>query len=295
MAGRGEESSGATDSRTALEQALQNLQTAVAVSGAEIHCGNLPALPVAEAHLVQLFQNLIGNAIQYRGAGAPEIRIPAKLLHGEWVFSVRDNGMGIPPEFHKQIFGLFKRLHGREIPGTGMGLAMCQKIAERYGGRIWVESETGHGAEFFFALPATLATAANETSRHDPPLRLMWAAPLPSDSAANPGARGSRSLHGPAGEQSLCAPPRYRTDAPLLVSLRVAPAAAVAGRLGALALIRRAAAVARSAMAGSAAVRLGVHLHISCVVVMSASAALSNGLTDDPEKPYSAFSSLVLA
>jgi signal transduction histidine kinase len=105
-------------------------------------------------HFVQLFQNLVGNAIKYRaGERAPVIRVSARRSANEWIFSVEDNGIGIAPEYHRKVFGVFKRLHGKQVPGTGIGLAICQKVVERYGGRIWVESEEGHGAAFRFTLP----------------------------------------------------------------------------------------------------------------------------------------------
>jgi light-regulated signal transduction histidine kinase (bacteriophytochrome) len=106
-------------------------------------------------HIQQLFHNLIGNAIKYRSADPPRIAIGAHREGAQILFSVRDNGIGLEQQYANKIFGLFKRLHGAdEYPGTGIGLAICQRIVERYGGRIWVESELEHGAAFFFTLPA---------------------------------------------------------------------------------------------------------------------------------------------
>jgi signal transduction histidine kinase len=110
--------------------------------------------------LAQLFQNLIGNAIKYRGVDPPDIRVSAVQNAGEWVLSVCDNGLGIDPAYHERIFGVFKRLHGSEYPGTGIGLALCKRIVEKHGGRIWVESEKGKGSTFHFSI-ATAATAAS--------------------------------------------------------------------------------------------------------------------------------------
>ena len=137
-----------------LETVTRNLCTAIGDSQAEIVVSNLPSIVGDPVPLVHLFQNLVSNALKYRGAERPRVVIEASPAHGNWLFSVADNGIGIPKQFQSQIFGIFKRLHDRTTyPGTGIGLAICQKIVERYGGRIWVESEPGEGSTFFFTLP----------------------------------------------------------------------------------------------------------------------------------------------
>ena len=143
------------DAQAVLQKALENLESGIAESGARINAGQLPVLHMPEVHLLQLFQNLIGNAIKYKSSEPPVIEISARPDGGVWLFSVQDNGIGIDPQYKEQIFGLFKRLHSREeYAGTGVGLAICQKIVERYHGRIWVQSELGRGSTFFFTLPA---------------------------------------------------------------------------------------------------------------------------------------------
>lgn len=137
----------------ALEQVLGNLGREIDFSGAAIAVGALPCVYVTEMHVLQIFQNLISNAIKYRSARPLQIDVSASAQGAFCKFAVRDNGIGIDPAYHKQIFGVFKRLHGREVPGTGIGLAICQRIVERYRGRIWVESEANQGATFCFELP----------------------------------------------------------------------------------------------------------------------------------------------
>ncbi len=143
-----------TSSETALERALVNLQGAIKDSGAVVSHGPLPMVAADPSQLVQLFQNLVSNAIKYRGAEVPRIRISAaEGSKGESVFSVADNGLGIAPQYFEKIFLMFQRLHGREeFPGTGIGLTISKKIVERHGGRIWVESEPGKGSVFHFTL-----------------------------------------------------------------------------------------------------------------------------------------------
>ncbi|HEY2017680.1 MAG TPA: ATP-binding protein, partial [Bryobacteraceae bacterium] len=141
------------DLSAVVETVRQNLKVAIEESGAVVEAGVLPVVAGFSGHFVQLFQNLIGNAIKYRGEAPPRIHISYERTGGQLRFAVADNGMGIDPEYHAKIFGVFKRLHGKKIPGTGIGLAICQRLVERYGGRIWVESQFGRGATFFFTLP----------------------------------------------------------------------------------------------------------------------------------------------
>lgn len=146
------------DLETVLDTAQANLQPVIEGSGAAVSRDPLPIVPGNAPQLVQLFQNLIGNAIKFCGDKAPEIRVSAIRESAEWQISVRDNGIGIEPPFFERIFLIFQRLHtGMEYPGTGIGLANCRKIVERHGGRIWVESEPGKGSTFFFTLPALAA------------------------------------------------------------------------------------------------------------------------------------------
>jgi PAS domain S-box-containing protein len=141
--------------RDAVDNAVGSLRVAIVETRAKITSDNLPTLiGIDGVHLEQVFQNLISNALKYRSAKTPEIHITAELSGNEWLFSVSDNGIGIDPQYKELIFGIFKRLHtSREYSGTGIGLAICQKIVERAGGRIWVESQVGRGANFFFTIP----------------------------------------------------------------------------------------------------------------------------------------------
>lgn len=142
------------DANAVLDKSLNLLENAINESGAHIESEPLPMLWVEEVHLQQLFQNLIANSLKYRSDAPLNIRVKAKEDVKMWTLSVSDNGIGIDPRYHEHIFGLFKRLHGgSKYSGSGMGLAICQKIVERYKGRIWVESEPGQGATFLFTLP----------------------------------------------------------------------------------------------------------------------------------------------
>jgi len=142
------------DCEAVMRKVLLNLQASIEQNGATVSWESLPTVQAHEVRLVQLLQNIVGNAIKYRSAQEPKIRITTERRDGEWLFVIEDNGIGIEPEYAPQIFGIFKRLHGQNYPGTGIGLAICQRIVERYGGRIWVESKPGEGSRFFFTLPS---------------------------------------------------------------------------------------------------------------------------------------------
>jgi PAS domain S-box-containing protein len=135
-------------------RAAANLRIVIEESGAEITHDPLPTIVADDTQIVQLFQNLIGNALKFRSAETPKIHIGVKEMDGEWVISFKDNGIGIEPEYKERIFIIFQRLHlSTDYPGTGIGLAVCKKIVERHGGKIWVESELGQGATFYFTMP----------------------------------------------------------------------------------------------------------------------------------------------
>jgi PAS domain S-box-containing protein len=142
-----------TDCEKVFERAVGNLGRAIADSGATVAHDPLPTVLADATQLVQVFQNLIGNAIKFRGAEPPRIHVAARPQDGQWLFSVRDNGIGVEPQYAERIFVLFQRLHPRDkYPGTGIGLSVCQRIIERHGGRIWVESKPGEGSTFHFTL-----------------------------------------------------------------------------------------------------------------------------------------------
>ncbi len=142
------------DCNRLLNQAITNLRVAIEESHALITSSDLPTVTCNGSQMIQLFQNLISNAIKFRGAETPRIRIAAEHRDGEWLFSFRDNGIGIDPQYKDRIFQIFQRLHSRdEYDGTGIGLALCMKIVELHKGKIWMESEEGKGATFYFTLP----------------------------------------------------------------------------------------------------------------------------------------------
>jgi PAS domain S-box-containing protein len=154
-----------TDVNEIVKKTLENLQAMISETGAQVSSSYLPSIVGYEAQLSQLFQNLIGNAIKYRSERPPRVHISAEKRGHEWIFKVSDNGIGIAHEYHKTIFGVFKRLHGKETPGTGIGLAICSKVVEHHGGRIWVESKPGEGSEFLFTLPESLRSTSEERDR----------------------------------------------------------------------------------------------------------------------------------
>lgn len=144
------------DASAVLQKSLASLAEAIRESGAEVTSDALPEVSMGDAHLQQVFQNLIANAIKYRSQAPPRIHVSAENRGTAWCFSVRDNGIGIDPQYRDKIFGVFKRLHhDQRYSGTGIGLAICQRVVERYGGRIWVDSEPGKGSTFSFTIPRT--------------------------------------------------------------------------------------------------------------------------------------------
>jgi light-regulated signal transduction histidine kinase (bacteriophytochrome) len=151
-----------------LEAAITHLDQAIQESGARITHDPMPTLPVDRGQMVRLFQNLVGNAVKYRKPGLPsEVHISAEQRGTEWVISIRDNGIGFDPQYASIIFAPFKRLHtAEEYPGTGVGLAICRRIVQAQGGRIWAESQPGEGTTVFFTLPVE----SRQPLKHTPPI-----------------------------------------------------------------------------------------------------------------------------
>ena len=140
--------------RGIFDDAVSLLDATIIEADARITCSDLPVVTGDRSQLVQLLHNLIGNALKYHGKDPPRIHLAAVRDGGEWLFSVRDNGIGIEPQYREKIFEIFRRLHNQqEYPGTGIGLAVCRRVVHRHGGRIWVESEPGQGSQFYFTIP----------------------------------------------------------------------------------------------------------------------------------------------
>jgi PAS domain S-box-containing protein len=155
-----------TESQSAYAEAEDNLELAIQEAGASVECEPLPVINADRAQLVRLFQNLVANAIKFRGDAPARVDVWAEELADEWIFHVRDNGIGIESQYHGRIFVIFQRLHARDAyPGTGIGLAVCKRIVDRLGGRIWVESEPGQGSTFCFAVPKL--APANSISQNE--------------------------------------------------------------------------------------------------------------------------------
>jgi signal transduction histidine kinase len=141
-----------------LHAAIANLDVAIRESGAAVTHDPLPPVMADETQLLQLFQNLIGNAVKFHGKKPPHVHVSAKPQGNKWVFSVKDNGIGIDPQYFERIFIIFQRLHSEGYPGTGTGLAIVKRIVERHGGRIWVESEPGKGSTFYFSIQSAVSS-----------------------------------------------------------------------------------------------------------------------------------------
>ena len=150
-----------TDAAVALRDALGNLQAVIQETGARVTNDELPTVLADRTKLVQVFQNLIGNGIKFHGDVSPRVHVAATPKDDEWEFTVADNGIGIDPQYFDRIFVIFQRLHpGHRYPGTGIGLALCSRIVQRHGGRLWVESAPGRGSTFYFTLKGQKAVHA---------------------------------------------------------------------------------------------------------------------------------------
>jgi signal transduction histidine kinase len=164
--GRKENAYASVDCNAVMRETLQTLSASIEESKAKITYSTLPEVWADNTQMVQLFQNLVGNAIKFRGTEPPVVSVQAEKKGVDWLFSVKDNGIGIASEYAESIFAVFQRLHARtEYPGSGIGLAICKKIVERYGGKIWVESQPGLGSAFYFTLPLKIPTRSFDEAR----------------------------------------------------------------------------------------------------------------------------------
>jgi len=155
------------DATAVLKHTLSGLAEAIRETSAIVTYDALPSVCMGETHLQQVLQNLIGNALKYRAQETPRVHVSVLNLGAQWRFSVQDNGIGIDPAYKEKIFGLFKRLHrDHQYDGTGIGLAICQRVVERYGGRIWVDSALGKGATFYFTVPQRAEPAHTPAAEH---------------------------------------------------------------------------------------------------------------------------------
>jgi signal transduction histidine kinase len=169
-----------------LTNVMQDLGHALAASGAVVTVDPMPIVCGNESHLSRVFQNLLANAIKYRSDAPVEIHVTATRLGADWVIKVHDNGVGVAPEHHDRIFELFQRLHGPEVPGAGVGLAICKKVVEAMGGAIWVESELMTGSTFCFRIPGMERIGVDTAAGADPRRDEMRAGSLPVFSQTNP-------------------------------------------------------------------------------------------------------------
>jgi chemotaxis family two-component system sensor kinase Cph1 len=151
----------------AFGRAVSNLYASIGESAALVSHDELPVIQADATQMVQVFQNLVGNGIKFKGADPPRVHVSAVRNADDWVFSVRDNGIGIEPRYAERIFVIFQRLHRPEdYPGNGIGLALCRKIVERHGGEIWLESQPGQGSTFFFSIPVDGQRTGSANGKH---------------------------------------------------------------------------------------------------------------------------------
>jgi light-regulated signal transduction histidine kinase (bacteriophytochrome) len=166
LSGDSQETESSADANQVMSTVLQDLESAIRETGAIITSERLPTVGLSAVRLQQVLQNLILNAIKYRGENLPRVHVSAACQEGFWLFSVKDNGIGIAPQYSDRIFGIFKRLdNNKQNDGTGMGLAICKRILERANARIWVESKPGEGSNFLFTVPAASAQPRQQKSK----------------------------------------------------------------------------------------------------------------------------------